>query len=153
MNSQHLASPHKAEKGVGLIEVLITLVVLGVGILGLATLQTVALKNNNSAMARSQAVVLSYAMFDILRANRPAALAGSYNMSMPISGCPTPSASGLVGSDQQYWIDLLQSALGSDACGSIDCDNIGNCTLQIRWNDQNATGGSAAQTLETRTLL
>lgn len=141
------------QEGVGLIEILVTLVVLGVGIIGIVGLQTTALKNNNSAMMRSQAVILSYAMFDILRANRTAAMSDSYDMSMSTGSCPAPSASGLVGSDQTYWIGILQAALGNTACGSIDCDNGGNCTLQVRWDDQNATDGSNAQILETRTRL
>jgi len=139
------------QKGVGLIEILVTLVILAIGILGLAGLQTQSLKNNESAMQRSQAVVLTYTAFDMLRVNRTAAIAGSYNMGMTCVAPTNPTT--LVANDQAYWINTLQAALGSTACGSINCQATGDCTVQVRWTDQRATGGSATQTLTTQSRL
>ncbi|HER34421.1 MAG TPA: type IV pilus modification protein PilV, partial [Halothiobacillaceae bacterium] len=45
----------RGQVGVGLIEVLIAVLVLSIGFLGMAALQTKALSNNNSAMDRTQA--------------------------------------------------------------------------------------------------
>ena len=127
------------QKGVGLIEILVTLVILAIGILGLAGLQTQSLKNNEIAMQRSQAVVLTYAAFDMLRVNRTAAIAGAYNMGMTCTAPTNPST--LVANDQAYWINTLQTALGSTACGSINCQTTGDCIVQVRWTDQRASGG------------
>ncbi len=139
------------QRGVGLIEILVALLVLAIGILGLASLQTQALKNNESSLQRSQAVVLSYAAFDMLRANRPAALAGNYNMTMTCTAPSSPST--LVGNDQAYWINTLHTALGSTACGAINCSSSGDCTVQVQWDEQRATGGSATQILQTQSRL
>jgi len=59
----------KKNQGFTLIEVLITMVVLAVGLLGLAGLQTTSLKHNQTAYFRSQATQLAYDMADRMRAN------------------------------------------------------------------------------------
>lgn len=56
-------------KGFTLIEVLIAMLVLAVGLLGLAALQVTGLRNNLSAYHRSQATILAYDMADRMRAN------------------------------------------------------------------------------------
>jgi type IV pilus assembly protein PilV len=58
--------------GFTLIEVLIAMLVLSVGLLGLAGLQATGLKNNQSAYNRSQATQLAYDIADRMRANASA---------------------------------------------------------------------------------
>ena len=58
----------KHQRGAGLIEVLITVLDLAVGLLGISALQLTALKNNQSAMQRSLAVVHSYTIVEAIRA-------------------------------------------------------------------------------------
>lgn len=59
--------------GFTLIEVLIAVVVLAIGLLGLAGLQATSLRNNQDAYNRSQATQLAYDLADRLRANTQAA--------------------------------------------------------------------------------
>jgi type IV pilus assembly protein PilV len=73
---RHVAA--RAARGVGLIEVLIAMVVLSVGLLGLAALQASALKLAHQADIRSQATFLAYEMADRMRANRDAAREDEY---------------------------------------------------------------------------
>jgi type IV pilus assembly protein PilV len=65
--------------GFTLIEVLIAVLILSLGLLGMAGLQATSLKANSSAATRGQATLLAYDMIDRMRANRDAALAGTYN--------------------------------------------------------------------------
>jgi type IV pilus assembly protein PilV len=58
--------------GFTLIEVLIAMLVLAVGLLGLAGLQATSLNNNQRAYYRSQATILAYDIVDRMRANRSA---------------------------------------------------------------------------------
>ena len=67
------------QKGFTLLEVLVAVLVLAIGLLGLAGLQATSLRVNQSASMRSQATNLAYDMADRIRANRGAALAGSYD--------------------------------------------------------------------------
>lgn len=65
-------------QGFTLIEVLVSLVVLGIGMLGIAKLMLFSSRANDSAYLRSQATALAYEILDNMRANRAEAIAGSY---------------------------------------------------------------------------
>jgi len=56
-------------KGFTLVEILIAMVILAIGLLGLAGLQASTLRNNQSAYFRSQATQLAYDIADRIRAN------------------------------------------------------------------------------------
>ncbi|MBS0200234.1 MAG: type IV pilus modification protein PilV, partial [Proteobacteria bacterium] len=58
------------QAGVGMLEVMIAVLVLAIGILGIAALQAVTLKNAGSSAERTQASIHMYEMGDLLRANR-----------------------------------------------------------------------------------
>ncbi len=58
--------------GVTLIEVLISLLVLSIGLLGVAALQSFTLKANQGAYFRTQAVNQAYEVADFIRSNRGA---------------------------------------------------------------------------------
>src|SRR3990172_9167298 len=65
--------------GFTLMEVLVAVVVLSIGLLGLANLQTVGMKSNNSAYLRTQATLLAYDIADRMRANIAGVTANAYN--------------------------------------------------------------------------
>jgi len=62
-----------SNSGFTLIEVLIAMLVLAVGLIGMAGLQATSLRNNQSAYNRSQATQLAYDLNDKMRANKAAA--------------------------------------------------------------------------------
>ena len=66
-------------KGATLIEILVALLILSLGLLGMAGLQARAVKGNHSAMQRTQAVMMSYYILDAMRVDRANAKAGNYN--------------------------------------------------------------------------
>jgi len=135
----------RAQRGATLIEVLVAVLVLSIGLLGVAALQAQALRNAGSSLQRSQATILAYAMFDAMRVNRDSAMAGAYDMSKT---CAAPDAESLVGSDQGFWIQSLKTALGDQdsTCGQIEC-NGAQCTVTIYWSESLATQGVGEQTL------
>ncbi|KFN48004.1 type IV pilus modification protein PilV [Arenimonas metalli] len=138
------------QSGLSLIEVLIAVLILGVGLLGIAAMQAVTLRNSQSAFDRTQATVLSYAMLDAMRANATAARANSYNLGMT---CDIPGAgTTLVEQDRSIWISSIKETMGDTACGSIACA-ASICTITIRWNDTRATGGDANETLTTTSRI
>lgn len=73
----------RRQSGFTLIEVLIALLVLAIGLLGLAGLQTTGLHSNHSANLRTQATLLAYDLADRTRANRSGYLGGFYNNPSP----------------------------------------------------------------------
>ena len=63
------ASAHQ-QVGVTLIEVLVAVLVMAIGLLGIAALQATALRNSQSSLERSQAVVHTYAILDARQPGR-----------------------------------------------------------------------------------
>lgn len=59
----------KQQHGIGMIEVLITLFILSIGLLGVASLQFVGSFSNKDALARTQAVMVAQQMSERLRAS------------------------------------------------------------------------------------
>jgi len=66
----------RTQGGVTLIEILITLLVLAVGLLGLAALQGFSLQAGQVSYHRTQATNIAYEVADFARANRSVASAG-----------------------------------------------------------------------------
>lgn len=65
----------RLERGITLLEALITLLVMSVGLLGIAAMQVIGIQQNGSAFRHSQATWIAYDMADRMRANlNPAAL-------------------------------------------------------------------------------
>lgn len=61
-----------ASPGFSLLEVLVAVLVLSIGLLGVAALQALSLRYNHEAYLRGQAVLLAYDMADRMRANSSA---------------------------------------------------------------------------------
>ena len=158
MNLLKNMRPRRVQRGAGLIEVLVAVLVLAIGLLGIAAMQTTALRNNQSALERSQAVIQSYAILDAMRANREQALAGAYDLGALT--CAVPATAGtLAQNDLIAWMQSLQATLGPDACGQVSCPANSPCTVTVRWNDVRAADGAVTgaaagnKTVTTVTLL
>ncbi|WP_370304873.1 type IV pilus modification protein PilV [Sinimarinibacterium flocculans] len=143
------------ERGVGLIEVLVSVLVLSIGLLGIAWVQTRALSNNNSSMARSMAVVASYSILDAMRADRVRAMAGDYDVAdMAANNCP--AAGSLAQTQLRNWCLELGATLGAVAStkGTVDCDTEGECTITVTFDDSRiGEGGTGSQTVVTKGML
>jgi len=92
---------HKNQKGVGLIEVLVALLLLAVGVLGYSILQIRAVDASSEALSRSQGMLILRTLAENMRANSaaqtnyPAAVRGFTNISSAPT-TPTPSCSNSV---------------------------------------------------------
>lgn len=122
-------APHN-HRGFSLVEVLVALLVLSIGLLGLAGLQAGSVQANNSAYLRSQATVLAYDLLDRMRANRAAALDGDYNRNI---GDSVPSGSNLAEQDLASWLNTLGATLPSGD-GSVDMEE-NRVTVVVQWAD------------------
>lgn len=100
--------------GFSLIEVLIAVLVLSIGLLGLASLQSTTVRFNHDAYLRSQATSLAYDMADRMRANRDEALAGTYDLDTFPAGpaaCGTIAGADVAARDLSAWQSALSCAL------------------------------------------
>lgn len=118
------------QHGATLIEVLISLLILAVGLLGMAGLQTVSLRNTQSAYLRTQATVLSGDIVERIRANLQGVEAGSYHNNPgtvedscnTIDGCSTVA---MAGNDIAEWKTALAINLPAGA-GTVCTDSAPN---------------------------
>lgn len=136
------------QAGFSLLEVLIAVIVLSLGLLGLAGLQTSALRNNQSAMERSMAVIESYSIIDAMRIDPDAVENGLFNLEIDAD----PEAGTFSGNELVKWRNRLQDSLGADAVGAVGC--VGSlCTITVQWNDQRGTAGSTTQQIVTEARI
>lgn len=134
------------ERGFTLIEILVAILVLSIGLLGLAGLQATGLQSNHSGYLRSQATIFAYEMADRLRANRSTAISGSYNIALTDSA---PSGTAIQDADRSDWINRLGAALPAGD-GAVSCSTTTDangettcvCTLTVQWNDTRKSGES-----------
>lgn len=145
------------ERGMTLVEVLVTLVVISVGLLGVAALQLTTLKSNQEAYVRSQASALAGYMLDRIRANQQALVAGDFN-NVPLNGTGTAGTrSGADLADWQAEINRLLPGGAANAGGSITrVAGTNIVTITIQWSeraDQNLGSDGGAVTFQTRTEI
>ena len=139
MNTHRIQpSPHRAA-GFTLLEVLIAVVVLSIGLLGLAGLQTTGLRNNQDAYARTQATTLANDMADRIRANMAGFNAGNYdNTAAYTASCGTSGCSPLqmAQHDTSLWNDALDALPSGQG---VVANNAGLVTVTVMW-DNSRTG-------------
>lgn len=144
------------QSGFTLLEILISLVILAIGLLGLASLQATGLKNNQSAYHRSQATQLSYDISDRIRSN----IAGlsTYIAITPSSavakaGCVaiagTCAAEDMAQNDLFEWNTTLTNILPKGK-GTITTDSSGY-TIAITWDDDH--DGNDANNINIQTSI
>ena len=134
----------RIQRGTTLVETLVALLVLSIGLLGVAALQVNALQTNLSSHVRSQASVLAYDIADRMRANRAIALSGGYN----IAYGATVTGTNINQIDLQSWKAALTNTLPTgDGAVSL----VGNIALiRVRWFDKTS---NANQEFQTRTQI
>lgn len=139
----------KNQVGITLVEVLVALLVLSIGLVGLAALQVNGLRLNHSAYLRTQSTVLAYDIIDSMRANRDQARAGGYLLGIGVnkaakdcSGGCTPSE--LAQSELADWEANLAARLpqgnGSVTSLAIGATRVVKVTVQWQENRGDITG-------------
>lgn len=145
------------QRGEGLVEVLVAVLVLAIGLLGIAMMQTRALSGNNSTTARSMAVVASYSILEAMRIDRANAIASKYNTTMYGNNCTVTTTTTALAQNQLInWCNDLAAKLGPlrTTQGKVNCDTNGTCLITIQFDDSKVgQGGDAAMTVKTQAAL
>jgi type IV pilus assembly protein PilV len=122
--------------GFSLIEVLITILIFAIGMLGLAALQATSVRSNQSANFRTQATALGYMMIDRMRANSDAVQRGEYLAGLQAGSCAAapPASPPQAAHDVAAWRQQLACQLPNGQ-GSISFPG-GQVVVSISWNDE-----------------
>jgi type IV pilus assembly protein PilV len=172
-----MSSKMKHSRGFTLIEVLVAVLVLSVGLLGLAGLQATSLRSNHSAYLRTQALILTYDLIDRMRANRDVAVSSNAYLTEfdeppeTVTNCQDPAANCTAQSmaifDINQWKCMLGGWDSNSFCdttlningalpggvGSVsrDADNL--FTIQVRYNERQGALNADTTTIEVRAQL
>lgn len=166
--------PSSAGGGFTLIEVLITVLVLAVGLLAMAALQTRSLRDTAAAQMRSTATLLAYDIADRMRANANGLSGyartdtGAIALTVPGKLCTVASAGAIAANvctaaelataDLYQWLLALTDGRNGlpDARATIVCDG-GDCTsttavrtVTILWNQSRTTADTTGQSVVLR---
>ncbi len=135
--------------GFSLIEVLVAMIILGIGLLGLAALQARSLKFNHDAYLRTQGTVLTYDIMETMRLVGKGC-APSYDTSGGTVTVPTGTtcsvAAGTITADVTRWRAALAARLPPPVPESGNAVNAGDITqngatpeqytINVRWYDR-----------------
>lgn len=162
----------RSQSGFTLLEILVAIVVLSIGLLGLAGLQAVSLNNNQTAYYRSIATQQAYDMADRIRANLTGVIAGHYDdlsgtpedpgcIATDDTGCEDPEE--VAATDYFQWraanLALLPGGNGTVTCCSEGTVAGGDCVctanrkfeIAVTWTEKATSGVDAAtQSFVTR---
>ena len=147
----------KIENGFSLVEILVSIFISSIGLLGFAALQGASLKYNHNAYVRSQAILLAYDMADRIRTNRSGKENGDYD---DISSTPgityscnqddtdpgalqDCSTSEIAQYDAYRWRNDVSAFLPLGS-GTVT-GNGTNFTITVNWEDKNVAGNEAQQ--------
>lgn len=116
VNKYQRAVARRSQSGFSLIEVLVSALILAIGLVGVAGLQAMSLKNNQSAYMRSQASALAYDLADRMRTNVAGANAGYYD---PANAAVRASCSTAVGCGPQQLAQNDISQWNAELAGNL----------------------------------
>lgn len=135
-------------KGFTMLEMLVALLVISVGLLGVATLQTKGQQFNYFSYIRTQSTYLAYDLMERIRTNIDVAKIGAYDLG---SSAVTPYAnskcegsansnvakcdsSQLAQDDLAIWLSLVENTL-PEGSATVDWDStMKEYTLTLKWS-------------------
>lgn len=124
-------------RGFGLIEVLVALLVLAVGLLGMASLQSTSLQLTTGSQTRTQAILLAEDMIERIRANRENRLLYESAAGAAPACDPgyTVANANVVNDDLSDWRNALACLLPAGN-GSVDVSGADNriITVEVIWS-------------------
>jgi type IV pilus assembly protein PilV len=132
----------KHSEGFSLIEVLITMLIMAVGLMGIAALQFRGLQYSHDAYIRTQINFLAYDIADRMRLNRANATGYDADYVIPTTlaavGTCTQATAQSAANDLICWRQLVYGAIPPGSLANIDEDPDGSGTYEITlsWTDR-----------------
>ncbi|EPJ46447.1 MAG: hypothetical protein OFPII_21290 [Osedax symbiont Rs1] len=148
------------QQGSSLIEVLIAVLIVSIGLLGMATLQLKSMALNLTAYQRLQAATLAYEIADSIYLNSTEASKNWYKLSLSDTSGGIAASSAMSTIDKKHWLEVVAEKLpkgdlvigpavnipamaSSGATATIKAKTY---AISICWQDKNAAVSAASTT-------
>lgn len=164
-------------RGFSLIEVLVSLVIISIGILGLIAMQGRTIQYTHDSTQRDTAAMLANDLIELMRSNREGALKGHYNKAAgaafptnriaACSGTAGCNAENMAQDHLAMWATQVQNSLPTNAAtlqsayvicvdstpDTAACDNSGDSIkIQMAWLSRNSENSTEAEANTRREL-
>ena len=115
---------HRRIAGFSMIELLVAVLVMGIGVLGITGLQVASMQNNREALLRSEAAQMAYSILDRIRANRVggAAIVGLAYDGLAVGDAPPNANDCQAANCSQAQMVAFDLAVWKCSLGSFDAD-------------------------------
>jgi type IV pilus assembly protein PilV len=149
-------------RGFTLIEVLVALLVVAVGLIGMAGIQGAAVKYTKGAEGRSHAAQLNADILDRIRTSRAALPSGAYASAGSFENVPcnrnfTITQAIQDQADIALWRNqiacLLPGGQGRIEVGALDASGLYPVTVSVQWGESRILGGANAYGYISRSQL
>lgn len=163
---KYLASS-AAQRGSSMLEILVTLVIVAIALLGTAGLQLNAMRMNKGGQFRTQAIFLASDMAERMEANKAEAILGTYavaatgTVSVAATNCAAAActSAGLAAWDISQWGTNISNILPQPSWSITQtvAGNPSTYSIVINWTDRSnvktvASGGIVDTYTATRTI-
>lgn len=138
----------RQQSGMTLIEVMISVLILVIGMLGLAAMQLQSVKFNESAKWRSQATFLAYDIVERIRANKDDV--AQYGIG---AGASAPGGTDVLSVDKREWLEQLAQINGEKLSTVTLSNSNKTVTVKIVISDLTRTANDTDTTFTYTTLL
>lgn len=139
----------QSQKGVGLIEVILALLVFAICSLSMGNLTVTSISSSTTAEMHGTVNNLAYEMLELLKADRVRAVNNGYDIKFE-ELVPPAADIGIVSNLVVEWRSRVETGL-PDGAGEIECDTSG-CLVSLRWREV-ALNGENTQTFNLRASL
>ena len=150
--------------GSSLLEVLVTMVILSIGLLGYAGMQVSSMRSTETGRMRSEVIALASDISDCLKANQQQANAGAYSGSLSKKSSPPDCESTACSSQQMSnqdlsgWYDRLSTlpdGKGKITKTAITIDGVDSTlmTISLCWNERRVAEPDSACPPRSRNAL
>jgi type IV pilus assembly protein PilV len=161
----HLPAVSVKQHGFSMLEILVTLAIVAIALLGTAGLQIYAMRMGQSGQFRTQAVFLASDIAERMEANKAAAVAGNYALgltraaSTSAADCATAAcdSTSLASWDISQWENAITGLLPQPTwqISQTTTGNPSTYSIVISWTDRSSDKNSHGETFSytaTRTI-
>ena len=143
------------QRGVGLIEVLVSLLLLAVAVIGFAALQVKAVSTTNTAVYRTQGMAIAQELAERIRVNygQTAAYRAADWSVLPVKECLTATCTPaeMVSYDIRVTKQLAAATLPNGDVAMRQCGGTPYMCIYVAWNDTNTKNDGSTNACGTST--